>query len=163
MTTNELFTLSIAAYAAIISTFVLGWDAYKWLDSGPKIRLSASTDMIIVGGNLPNPKTYISVTAVNLGDRATTLTNLGFLYYDSWFKSFRQNKADKAFIIGSPSQSQVIPYRFEAGAQWIGLADQDDDFIKLIGEGYLFVILYHSHSGKGARYRLTAKHLAKHR
>jgi len=54
---NELLTLGIAAYAAIISTFVLGWDAYKWLVSGPKIDLSASTGMKLFGGHIPDPKT----------------------------------------------------------------------------------------------------------
>ncbi|MFC3109493.1 hypothetical protein ACFQAT_28070 [Undibacterium arcticum] len=158
MTTNELWTLGIAGYAAVVSMFVLGWDAYKWLDSGPKVRLTASTGMKMVGGGQIDPKTYVSVTAVNLGDRATTITNLGFLYYSSWLKAkFRQNKPDKAFIISGPSQVQVIPYRFEAGAQWIGLADQGDDVVKLIRDGCLFVVLYHSHGGKGVRHRLNVK------
>jgi hypothetical protein len=158
MTTNEIWTLGIAGYAAVISTFVLGWDAYKWLDSGPKVQLTASTGMQIVGGFQVDPNTYLSVTAVNLGDRATTITNLGFLYYGSWLKAkLRRNKPDKAFIIPSPSQAQAIPYRFEPGAQWIGLAEQDDDVMQMIKEGYLFVVLYHSHGGEGVRHRLTAK------
>lgn len=48
MTTNELLTLSIAAYAAIVSTFVLGWDVYKWLDAGPKVRMTASGGMMSI-------------------------------------------------------------------------------------------------------------------
>jgi len=159
MSTNELWTLGIAAYAAIISTFVLGWDAYKWLNSGPNVSLIASTGMKLVGGLQVDPKTYVSVTAINLGDRATTITNLGFLYYDSWFKAKFRRTADKAFIITTPSQGQVLPYRFEAGAQWIGMADQDDDVVKMIRDGYLFVILYHTHGGKGVRRRLTPKEL----
>jgi hypothetical protein len=160
MTTNELWTLGIAGYAAVISTFVLGWDAYKWLNSGPKVHLTASTGMKMIGGMQVDPKTYVSVTAVNLGDRATTITNLGFLYYDSWFTAqLRQNKADKAFIIATPSQAQALPYRFEAGAQWIGLADQDDSVVQMIRNGYLFVVLYHSHGGKGVRRRLTVREL----
>jgi hypothetical protein len=55
---NELLTLGIAAaYAAAVSTFVLGWDAYKWLASGPKIDISASTGMKIFGGLKPDNKT----------------------------------------------------------------------------------------------------------
>jgi hypothetical protein len=161
MTTNELWTLGIAGYAAIISTFVLGWDAYKWLDSGPKVRLTARTGMKMVGGGQIDPKTYVSVTAFNLGDRATTITNLGFLYYNSWLKAqFRRSKPNKAFVIPTPSQAQVIPYRFESGAQWLGIVDQDDDLVQMIRGGYLYVVLYHSHSGKGVRYRLTVKELA---
>ncbi|WP_076835908.1 hypothetical protein [Burkholderia pseudomallei] len=158
MTTNEFWTLSIAGYAAIISTFVLGWDVYKWLDSGPKVRLTASTGMKMVGGGQIDPKTYVSVTAVNLGDRATTITNLGLLYYDSWI-SLRRNKAKKAFIVATPSQAQPISYRFEAGAQWIGICDQDDEVATMIRDGYLFVVLYHSHYGKGVRHRLKVQQL----
>ena len=98
LTLNESLTLLIASYAAIISTFVLGWDAYKWLNEGPKVRITAQTGMKIVGGGQIDPRTYVSVTAINFGDRATTITNMGFLYYKNWFKAyFQRNRADKAF------------------------------------------------------------------
>lgn len=158
LTLNETLTLIIASYAAIISTFVLGWDAYKWLNEGPKVRITAQAGMRIVGGGQIDPKTYVSVTAVNYGDRATTITNMGFMYYTTWCNAYlRRNRADQAFIITTPSQAQILPYRFEAGAQWIGMADQDDDIDRMICEGYLFVLLYCSTSGKGVRFRLNRK------
>lgn len=46
---NESPTLAIAAYAAIVSTFVLGCDTYKWLNQGPRLNLTAQTDMKPVG------------------------------------------------------------------------------------------------------------------
>lgn len=157
LTVNETLTLIIAAYAAIISTFILGWDAYKWLNEGPKIRIKAQTGMKIVGGGQIDPKTYVSVTAVNYGDRATTITNMGFLYYTTWFKAYLHNRSDQGFIITTPSQAQILPYRFEPGAQWIGMANQDDGVDRMISEGYLFVLLYCSTSGKGIRVRLNRK------
>jgi len=158
LTPNETLTLMVAAYAALVSTFVFGWDAYKWLNQGPKVRISAQTGMKVVGGGVVDPKTYISVTAVNCGDRATTITNMGFLYYKNWFNAYlRRNKADKAFIVTIPSQVQTIPYRFEAGAQWIGMADQEEDIDQMIREGYLFVLLYCSTAGKGIRHHLNRK------
>lgn len=72
LTPKDMMTLGIAAYAAIVSTFVFGWDAYKWLHQGATVRISAQAGMKIMGGVLPDPKTYISVTAVNHGDRPTT-------------------------------------------------------------------------------------------
>src|SRR5258706_14284729 len=108
---NELWTLGIAAYAAVVSTFVLGWDAYKWLVSGPKIDVSASPNMKMFGGSVPEPKTYVSVTAYNVGDRPTTITNLGGMYFDSWWRAYiTRRKPSKAFIINQPSQAQRIPY-----------------------------------------------------
>lgn len=159
LTLNEELTLAIAAYAAVVSTFVLGWDAYKWLNQGPKVRIYAQTGMKVVGGPIPDPKTYVTVTATNYGDRATTITNLGFLYYKSWWRAYMPfvRKSERAFIITTPSQAQVIPYRFEPGAQWMGMADQDASIDEMIQEGRLFAVLYCSTVGEGIRYRLTRK------
>jgi hypothetical protein len=155
---NELLTLGIAAYAAAVSTFVLGWDAYKWLASGPKIDLSASTGMKILGGLEPDPKTYVSVTAWNVGDRPTTITNLGGMYFDSWWRAYViRRKPREAFIINQPSQAQRIPYRFEVGDQWIGLADQTDDIVRMAKDGYLFLILYTAGGGRGHRVRVKVR------
>ena len=48
----------------------------------------------------------------------------------------------------------MIPYRFEAGDQWIGLATQDENVVQMIRDGYLFAVLYHSRGGKSVRCRL---------
>jgi hypothetical protein len=161
MTSNELWTLGIAAYAAVISTFVLGWDAYKWLDSGPKLLVTALTGMKMVGGTIEDSKkTFVMVTAVNRGDRPTTITNLGLLYYKSRVLSvIHKNKPLRAFVIPSPSDSQVIPYKFDPGGQWVGLMPQDEEITQMIREGCLFAVVYHSHSGKGVRVRLTANEI----
>ena len=158
LNTKEVWTLEIAAYAAVVSTFVLGWDAYKWLASGPKIELSASTGMQILGGPVQDPKTYVSITAYNVGDRATTITNLGGMHFESWWRAYvRRRKPSKAFIITQPSQAQRIPYRFEAGDQWIGMADQTDDIVQMAKSGYLFLILYTTHGGRGHRARVIIR------
>lgn len=155
---NELWTLGIASYAAVVSTFVLGWDAYKWLASGARIDLSVSTGMSLIGGAVEDPKTYISVTALNVGDRPTTITNLGGMYFDSWWRAYiTRRKATKAFIVTQPSQVQRIPYRFEVGDQWIGLADQDDDILQMAKDGYLFMILYTAKGGRGHRVRIKIR------
>jgi hypothetical protein len=155
---NELLTLGIAAYAAVVSTFVLGWDAYKWLASGPKIDLSASVNMKLIGGVEPDPKTYVSITAYNVGDRPTTITNLGGMLFDSWWNAYiTKRKAKKAFIVNQPSQAQPIPYRFDVGNQWMGLMDQTDDILQMAESGYLFLILYTAQSGRGHRVRIKFK------
>jgi len=131
--TNELWTLGIAAYAAVVSTFVLGWDAYKWLAAGAKVDL----------------------TAYNVGDRPTTITNLGGMYFESWWRAYiLRRKPAQAFIITEPSQAQRMPYRFEVGDQWIGLADQTEDVVQMAKNGYLFFILYTTSGGRGHRVRL---------
>ncbi len=157
-TANELWTLGIAAYAAVVATFVLGWDVYKWLSSGAKIDLSASTGMQIVGGLVPDDKTYISVTAWNIGDQPTTITNLGGLYFESWWRAFiTRRKHTKAFVVTEPSQVQRIPYRFEVGDQWIGMAIQTDEIVQMARDGYLFLVLYTARGGRGHRVRVRVR------
>ena len=158
MTTSDLWTIGIAAYAAVVSTFVLGWDADKWLASGAKVDISASLNMKMFGGIEPDPKTYVSVTAYNVGDRPTTITNLGGMYFDSWWHAYvTKRKPKMAFIISQPSQAQRIPYRFDVGDQWMGLADQTDDILKMADEGYLFFIIYTAQSGRWHRVRVKPK------
>lgn len=157
-TSNELWTLGIAAYAAVVSTFVLGWDAYKWLASGPKIDMSASLNMMLIGGTEPDPKTYVSITAYNVGDRPTTITNLGGMHFDSWWNAYiTKRKAKKSFIVNQPSQAQPIPYRFDVGNQWMGLMEQTDDILQMAKNGYLFLTLYTAQSGHGHRVRVKFK------
>ena len=152
---NELWTLGIAAYAAVVSTFVLGWDAYKWLAAGAKVDLSVSPGMQLVGGPVPDPKTYLSITALNVGDQPTTITNLGGQYFESWWRAYViRRKSSKAFIVTEPSKAQRIPYRFEVGDQWIGIAHQTDDIAQMAKGGYLFFVLYTARGGRGQRVRV---------
>ncbi|MEX4003613.1 hypothetical protein AB4Y38_32540 [Paraburkholderia sp. EG285A] len=154
---NELWTLGIAAYAAVVSTFVLGWDAYKWLRSGPRIMLSASTGMKMVGGDIEDPRSYVTVTALNVGDRPTTITNLGGMYFESWWHAYvRRRKPTQAFIVTDPAPGQRIPYRFDVGAQWIGIAEQTDEVMQMARSGYLFLILYTAAGGRGKWIRVKA-------
>jgi len=158
MDASDIWIIGIAAYAAVVSTFVLGWDAYKWLASGAKIDMSVSLDMQVIGSYEPEDKTYVALTAYNVGDRPTTITNLGGMYFDSWWKAYITKRgASKAFVINQPSQVQVIPYRFDVGDQWMGLADQTEDILKMAKNGYLFFILYTAQPGRGYRIRVKGR------
>lgn len=153
---NELLTIAIAAYGAVISTFVLGWDAYKWLAAGPKIELKFSTGMKVIGGAVPDENTYISVTAFNVGDQPTTITNMGGMHFDSWWSAYiSKRNPTQAFIVSEPSQTQRIPYRFDVGDQWSGLVIQSEELVNRANNGYLFLILYTAKNGRGNRVRVT--------
>jgi len=95
---------------------------------------------------------------MNIGDQPTTITNLGGMYFESWWRAYViRKKATEAFIVNEPSQAQRIPYRFEVGAQWIGLADQTEDIVAKAERGYLFLILYTAHGGRGHRVRVKVR------
>jgi hypothetical protein len=108
-----------------------------------------------VGGGIHDPKSYVLVKASNVGDRPTTITNLGGMRFDTWWHAYiSRRKPGTAFVVNEPSQVQRIPYRFEVGDQWMGMVEQTDDLVRDARQGYLFMILYTSNVGKGHRVRL---------
>ena len=145
-----MITLCVAVYAAVISTFVLGWDVYKWLDAGPKVQMTATGGMRIVGNGHIDPNSYVGVTANNLGDRATTITNLGFLFYDSWAKAASCHKrpekphhhravsrACHPIPIRARRNEWALLYRTETYLAWRGAATYMPFCItRTVGEGY---------------------------
>lgn len=153
---NERWTLGIAAYAALVATFLLGWDAYKWLASGPKISLTAATGMMMFDSGVEDPNTYVVLTAWNVGDQPTTITNMAAMYFDSWWRAYIfRRKPSQSFVINMPSTARPIPYRFEIGDQWIGMANQTEEVTQLATRAYLFLIIYTARGGLGHRVRVT--------
>ncbi|WP_429253882.1 hypothetical protein [Paraburkholderia sp. GAS333] len=125
--------------------------------------MSVSTGMKMVGGEVEDPRSYVTVTALNVGDRPTTITNLGGMYFESWWYAFRHRKPKQAFIITEPAPAQRIPYRFDVGAQWIGIAEQTDEIMQMARDGYLFMILYTATGGRGKWVRVKAPKVAEQR
>lgn len=50
-----------------------------------------------------------------------------------------------------------MPYRFEVGDQWIGLVDQTDEVVRMVKDGYLFLILYTAGGGRGHKIRVKVR------
>ncbi len=117
----------------------------------------------MVGGEAEDPRSYVTVTALNVGDRPTTITNLGGMYFESWWYAFRRRKPKQAFIITDPAPAQRIPYRFDVGSQWIGIAEQTDEIMQMARDGYLFMILYTATGGRGKWVRVKVLKVAKKR
>ena len=81
----ELTGIGIVAWwGAIVATFVLLWDIYKWKTAGPRIRFIVRSGMIIVGDPDREGQTFISAEATNIGDRPTTITNLVVQHYKTY-------------------------------------------------------------------------------
>jgi hypothetical protein len=80
------------------------------------------------------------------------------MYFNSWWCAYvLRRKPKEAFIISQPSQAQHIPYRFEVGDQWIGMADQTDEITQKAKTGYLFLILYTAGGERGHRVRVKVR------
>ena len=69
---SDFFTIAIAAYAAVISTFVLGWDAYKWLAAGAKVDFGKEIQPIFAARcyKCHGPKKQEGGLRLDLKDRA---------------------------------------------------------------------------------------------
>ena len=152
MTASEAWTLSIAVYAAGVSTLVLLWDAYKWRNTGPKVWMRAYAGMKIVGDRI-DPATYVKVEAVNRGDRATTLTGLDLMCFESRFDQFFRPRKGKFFVVTTPLD---LPRKFESGQRWVGIFPQDDELTSMMRKGVLLVVLSHASGGRGVRQRVRA-------
>jgi hypothetical protein len=140
-------TTIVAWWGAVLSSVVFLWDIYKWWTAGPKIRFSVQSGMESI--NMPeyDGKTLILAKVTNYGDRPTTITNLGFLYFGSIWSKLRK-KSDKAFIIPNPSTVQRLPFELKQGSIWSGVAIQDSQVEALAMKGRLYCVLYHSHDEK---------------
>jgi len=137
----------VAWWGAIVATVVLVWDIYKWKNSGPKIRFTVRSGMMVVGDPTRKGQFFISTEATNIGDRPTTITNLVIQHYNSYFDMIR-HKPKTSMLVAQPSTAQPLPFILQPGVVWQGLAPQTEEIEKLASDGYLVCGLCHSHSDK---------------
>lgn len=155
-----------AWWGAVLATVVFIWDIYKWKTQGPKLKVTISPNMVVIGDQRREGKRWVSILVTNIGDRPTTIKGVGMEYYQSWWLRFR-NKADKAVIFPNPNDSYPLPHFLNPGEEWRGLIAQarDDlgiDLTTLSRSGHLLIWLSHSHSSREIKKRLEIKDTANH-
>ena len=146
-----------AWWGAVVATAIFIWDVIKWIKSGPRIVFTASANMLIIGDPIREGKTYVSVKATNIGTQATTLSNLGMLFYKSKWNRLN-SKQDKAMIITNPGIPHPIPHILEPGRVWDGLILQNEEVENMAKDGILEAALYCSHARKPLRARIKLSH-----
>lgn len=149
---QENFSGLVAAYAAIVATGALALEIRRWFESGAKLNVTYMLDAITFPRESDDKK-HIVITVANRGDTATTITNLGFQVYDSYWKRLR-GKSSHAFIANRPSQVQPIPYLLEPGGRWMGMCIQSIEVDGLVKSGNLWAEVYATHSDKPISIRL---------
>jgi len=152
-------TVIVAWWGAILSSIVFAWDIYKYFHAGPKLRFSVQTGMKTINMPLYDGKRVILANVTNYGDRPTTITNLGYLYFKK--RRFRRSRIpDKAAIVPNPSTAQPLPFELKPGTVWMGIAHQDTEIEEWATGGILYMALYHSHSEKPLLRRVIVHHPA---
>jgi hypothetical protein len=142
-----------AWWGAAVATFLAFWEIYKWLESGPKVRISARANMRSTG--IPRREKLVSVRAVNVGDAATTLTLLGMIFYPSLLARLRRRPVEH-YVIGNPVSPNPLPFKLEPGAIWDGEAIQTPEIEQMAQSGHLFVVLQQA-GDKPVHVRLLVK------
>jgi hypothetical protein len=149
-------TAIVAWWGAILSTVVFVWDIYKHKTAGPKLRFSVQTGMESINMPQYEGKKLILANVTNYGDRPTTITNLGYLYFEKR-RFLRKRIPDKAAIVPNPSIAQPLPFELKPGTVWMGICIQDSQVEKWATTGILDILLYHSHNSKPIRRRVVIR------
>lgn len=149
---NKLVPSDYAAwFGAITGSLALAWDLYKWKKSGPSLKLEAGTNMKIYGPTSDDNK-YITLRAINTGERTTTITNLSFVYYTNRIAClFRRLK--QCFVVPMPI-GQQIPSVLNPGTIWDVSIIQNKEIERMARDGYIEIQLYFSDSNKPKRKKL---------
>lgn len=152
----NIITNIAAWWGAVIATFLIIWDIYKWKHSGSIINVTASPNMKTFGkipNHLGNNK-YISVEVTNTGTRKTTITHLISSHYKSLiFKLIK--KADKNYVVLEPAfLAPRLPHILEPGERWLGGIEQNNELEELSRNGFLYCGIHHSSSKKPVMQRV---------
>jgi hypothetical protein len=149
-------TTIVAWWGAILSTIVFLWDIYKHRTAGPRLRFTARPAMKSFNVPMYEGKTLIIANVTNYGDRPTTITNLGYLYFKGR-RFLRKRIPDEAAIVPNPSTTQPLPFELKPGVVWMGVAVQDLQVEEWATTGILDMMLYHSHDQKPLRRRVVIR------
>jgi hypothetical protein len=154
MTSTEI----AAWWGAIVASFVLAWDIYKWLRDGPRLKMRISPNMEIWGDPLREGKTWVSITVTNIGNRPTTIKGVGMEFYKNWYCRIR-NRIEKAAVFPNPNDHFPLPRILNPGEEWMGFIPQERidkgiDLEEMSQIGHLIIWLSQSHKEQAIKKRL---------
>ena len=146
---NDMTTSDYAAWwGAIVATIVVIFEFYKWVISGPKLKLNIQSNMKIWSEHdVESKETYINISVINRGDTLTTLESLLVFSYDGFLNYLFFRKRAEAFFINPVPPSNELPYELLVGKRWKAMINQKI-FSKLSKLYYLRIALYYSHNDK---------------
>jgi len=143
----------IAVYAALVATLVFAWNIYVWRNSGPRLNVTASMNMLIIGGyGEEDDKMFLVVRATNIGGKRTTITNVLILSYKNFWEWLR-NRPSFTAIFNNTEPAFPLPYVLDVGHNFMNKADQAE-LTGRIRDTYFYAGVEHSFSKKPVMVRL---------
>lgn len=130
-------------WGAITATLALTWNIVVFIRSGARIKIRVNSNIIVFPESpITKGKTYVSVTAINIGKSATTITHFCGYYGKSYFGIIRMKRQE--FVINChPALGNTVPFLLSPGEEWRGLADQGD-LSEHINNGVLLIGIIHN-------------------
>lgn len=149
--------VGVAIYAAVVGTGALFLEVRRWFESRPRLVVSVAPGMATF--NIPETEdnTYVIVTVANRGAFATTVTHLGLLGYPSWWRRLWRKHTRATFVNCTIPGSIPLPHMLGPGAKWEGMILENDDLRDWAESDRVYVVIYASHSDRGALLRLKLK------
>ncbi len=143
----------IAVYAALVATMVFAWNVYVWRNSGPRLNVTATMNMLVIGGGADEEKkSFLIVRGTNVGSKKTTITNVVILSYDNIWQRFR-NKPTWSAVFNNQGGDYPIPYVLNVGHDFMSKADQVD-LVSRIRDTYFYAGIAHSSANKPVMVRV---------
>lgn len=155
----DLKVTDIAAWwGAVVASLVFIWDIYKWKKSGPRIAVHLAPNMLAIGEASREGKKLVLVSITNVGDRPTTLKNIGMEFYTKWQKRFL-HKFERCLFYPNLNYAHTLPRLLNPGEEWTGVIPQERldlkiDLKEMADIGYVYICVAPSHQKKIIRKRL---------
>lgn len=138
-------TQYVAWIGALSGLGSLFWNIYTKLTSGPKLKMTAYANMVLMPPPPHNPS-LLKVTVQNAGTTPTTITNLCLFKYNSRWDRFR-NRPSISAVVANHSGPQ-FPHKLEVGSEWTVTMEQDTRFEEWLQTDKLWCAVVHSFSKK---------------
>jgi hypothetical protein len=139
--------------AATGTTSIL-WDVFKYLRSGPKLRIQANPNMVPAKPRpgYPADSRWTLVRVANVGSSRTTLMALSLEIYHSRFAVWRRATTERLAVL--QAWPTPLPYALDVGEEWSTLVVPDVRLTAALEKGLLFVNVEDAHKAKGTRIRV---------
>lgn len=156
VTNWDIIIAIVAVYAAIISTSALALEIRRWIETGPRLHLTALAPMITI--NVPgcDGKRFLCLTVINRGSAPTTLNTCVLAQYPSYWHRW-YHKPKKAAVIANPNlvgSELILPKVLNSGEVWSGYGNYEE-LKEWIDTGQLYVGVYASHKNKPIMTKIT--------
>jgi hypothetical protein len=142
----------VAWVGACTGVASLAWNIYTKLTSGPKLRVTAVAGMVMMPPPPNNPR-FLKVTVQNNGSAPTTITNLCFHRYDSWWSKIKRRSLNPSGVLNHFRGPQ-FPHKLEVGTEWSALMEQDASFDEWLRSDILWCAVIHSFSKRPTQVKI---------